>query len=192
MIRRLLAIVFVTAAVLPVHAQEAAHEGGLSPFAGNVGNAVWTLGIFVLVVIVLGKFAWGPILALLQQREEFIHKALADAKRDRDEAELRLKEYAAKIQSAHMEAAGIIEGARRDADRLREDLHKKAKAEAETVIQNAERQITLQTQRAIQEIRREAVDLSVAIASKIIQRNLSKEDNDRLIQEALRQVEGRH
>ena len=147
--------------------------------------------IFVIVVVVLGKFAWGPVLGLLQQREEFIHRALADAKQDRDEAEARLKEYAAKLQSAHAEAATIVEDARRDAERLREELRQRAKSEAEKLIANAERQIQLETSRALEQIRREAVDLSVMIASKIIQRNLSKEDNERLIDEALKQVEGR-
>ena len=189
MIQRLIATAILTVAALPAQAQEHAPEGvALTPFAGNVGNAIWTLAIFLLVVAILGKFAWGPVLALLQERERFIHKSLADAKRDRDEAEARLKEYAAKIQTARAEAGVIVEEARRDAERLREDLKQRARAEADTMIQNAERQISLQTQRAIQEIRREAVDLSVAIASKIIQRNLTKEDNQRLIDEAIRQV----
>jgi F-type H+-transporting ATPase subunit b len=92
------------------------------------------------------------------------------------------------VQSARAAAAAIVEEARRDAEKLREDLKQRARTEADTMVQNAERQITLQTQRAIQEIRREAVDLSVAIASKIIQRNITKEDNQRLIDEAIRQV----
>jgi len=189
MIQRLIATAILTLAALPAQAQEHAPEAAaLSPFAGNVGNAIWTLAIFLLVVIILGKFAWGPVLALLQERERFIHKSLADAKRDREEAEARLREYAAKIQTARAEAGAIVEEARRDAERLRDDLKQRARTEAETMIQNAERQISLQTQRAIQEIRREAVDLSVAIASKIIQRNLTKEDNQRLIDEAIRQV----
>ena len=190
MIQRLVLVTAVlTLAALPAQAQEHAADGtALSPFAGNVGNAIWTLAIFLLVVIILGKFAWGPVLALLQEREQFIHKSLADAKRDREEAEARLKEYAAKIQTARAEAGAIVEEARRDAERLRDDLKQRTRAEADTMIQNAERQIQLQTQRAIQEIRREAVDLSVAIASKILQRNLTKEDNQRLIDEAIRQV----
>ena len=189
MIQRLIATAILTFAALPAQAQEHAPEGvALTPFAGNVGNAIWTLAIFLLVVAILGKFAWGPVLALLQERERFIHKSLADAKRDRDEAEARLKEYAAKIQAARAEAGAIVEEARRDAERLREDLKQRARTEADTMIQNAERQIGLQTQRAIQDIRREAVDLSVAIASKIIQRNLTKDDNQRLIDEAIRQV----
>jgi F-type H+-transporting ATPase subunit b len=167
----------------------AAQETALNPFSGNVGNAIWTLAIFVLVAVVLGKFAWGPVLTLLQERERFIHKALSDARHERHEAEAKLKEYTDKLQAARNEAAGLIEQARKDSDRLREDLRQKAQGEAESIMRNAERQIDLQTQRALQQIRHEAVDLSVMIASKLLQRNLSKEDNDRLIAEALSQVE---
>ena len=76
-----------------------------------------------------------------------------------------------------------------DGDRLREEIKQKARAEADHIFKNAERQIQLETSRALQQIRREAVDLSVMIASKLIQRNLTKEDNEKLIEEALQQVE---
>ena len=187
--KKLLIVAVLALTALPIHAAEDAPA--LSPFAGDLGNAIWTLGIFVIVIVVLGKFAWGPVLGLLKQREDFIHRALSDAKRDRDEAEARLKDYAAKLQSAHAEAATIIEETRRDGEKLREDLRQRARAEADKLMANAERQIQLQTSRALEQIRREAVDLSVMIASKIIQRNISKEDNERLIDEALRQVESR-
>jgi F-type H+-transporting ATPase subunit b len=75
---------------------------------------------------------------------------------------------------------------------LREEIRQKARSEADLIVKNAERQIQLETSRAIEQIRHEAVDLSVMIASKIIQRNLTKEDNERLIDEALRQVQARH
>jgi len=187
--QRLLAVGFLAMTVFSLTAAAQEHEVQLSPFAGNVGNAVWTLAIFVIVVIALGKFAWGPVLALLQQREEFIHKSLSDAKRDRDEAEARLNEYAAKLQSAQREAVGIIEEARRDAGRLREELRERARTEADNIIKNAERQIQLETSRALQQIRKEAVDLSVTIASKLLQRNISKDDNEKLIDDALKQIE---
>jgi F-type H+-transporting ATPase subunit b len=184
-----IAVLAFTALSLPAAAQE--HEAvALSPFAGDLGNAIWTLVIFLVVVLLLGKFAWGPVLGLLRQREEFIHKSLSDAKRDRDEAEARLKDYAAKLQSAQAEALTIVEGARRDGERLREELRQRAKTEADTQIANAQRQIQLETTRALQQIRHEAVDLSVAIASKLLQRNITKEDNEKLIDEALRQIDG--
>jgi F-type H+-transporting ATPase subunit b len=184
--KKLLTIALFALTAIPL---QAAEETTLSPFAGNVGNALWTLIIFVIVVAILGKFAWGPILSLLKQREDFIHKSLSDAKRDRDEAEARLKEYGARLQSAQAEAVGIIEEARRDAERLRQELRERARSEADTMIKNAERQIELQTTRAVQQLRQEAVDLSVTIASKILQRNISKEDNEKLIADALRQIE---
>jgi len=184
--KKLLTVAFLALAALPLYAAE---EAPLSPFAGNVGNAVWTLAIFLIVVVVLGKFAWGPVLALLQERERFIHKSLSDAKHDRDQAEARLKDYAAKLQTAQAEAVAIIEEAKRDAERAREELKQRARTEADNMVRNAEKQIEMQTTRAMQQIRQEAVDLSVTIASKLLERNISKADNEKLIADALKQIE---
>ena len=104
----------------------------------------------------------------------------------------RLQQESAQIiREARVEADAIIGRSRADAERLREEMRQKAREESEGIIRNAERQIQLETTRALQQIRHEAVDLSVMIASKIIQRNLSKEDNERLIDEAIKQVESR-
>jgi F-type H+-transporting ATPase subunit b len=190
--QRLTACATLILTALPAAAFAAEESGGgLSPFAGNVGNAIWTLVIFVLVVIILGKFAWGPILGLLKAREDFIHDALSAAKREKEAAEASLKEYTEKLRAARMEADSIITQSREDAARLRDEMRQKAKAEAEGIVRTAERQIQLETARALQQIRAEAVDLSIMIASKLLQRNLSKEDNERLIDDALRQVEAR-
>src|SRR5262249_44569208 len=89
-----------------VSAQE--HETALSPFSGNVGNALWTVVIFALVVLVLGKFAWGPILDQLKTRENFIHDALNAAKQQKEAAEASLKEYTEKLRAARVEAESII------------------------------------------------------------------------------------
>ena len=186
--QRFLASVLLALSVIHLHAAEEAPAAALSPFAGNVGNAIWTLGIFLIVVLVLGKFAWGPILSMLQQREQFIHRSLVEAKRDREEAESRLKEYTLKLQQAQADAVKIIEEARRDSERFREELRQKARAEAEGILTSAQHQIQTETARALQQIRHEAADLSVAIASKLIQRNLSKDDNQRLIDEAIAQL----
>ena len=82
----------------------------------------------------------------------------------------------------------IITRSRGDAERLREEMKQKARAEADGIVKNAERQIQLETARAVQQIRTEAADLSVAIASKLIRKNITKEDNEKLIQEALDQL----
>ena len=123
-----------------------------------------------------------PLTEREQQALEQMHEA--------QEQGSTLKDYAAKLQTAQAEALTIVEGARRDGERLREELRQRARAEADAQLANAQRQIQLETTRALQQIRHEAVDLSVAIASKLLQRNISKQDNEKLIDEALRQIDG--
>src|SRR5262245_21488484 len=155
------------------------------------GLFIWTILVFLVLLFALAKFAWRPLLAALESRQNAIKKSLDDAAQAKVELE-RLHEQSAQIiREARVEAESIIGKSRADAERLRAELKEKARAEADAVVRNAERQIQLETTRALQQIRTEAVDLSVMIASKIIQRNLSKEDNERLIEEALKQVGSR-
>lgn len=155
------------------------------------GLFIWTIITFLVLVTALAKFAWGPLLRALDVRQQAIRGALDDAQQAKLELERLEQESAQIIRKARTEAEAIITRSRADGDRLREELRQKARAEAEGIARTAERQIQLETARALQQIRAEAVDLSVQIASKIIQRNLTKEDNERLIADALRQVEGR-
>ncbi len=153
------------------------------------GLFIWTIITFLVLLGLLAKFAWGPLLAALDSRQEAIRKSLDDAQRARQELEQLQQESARIVAQARVEAEDVIARSRSDAERLREDIKQKAKAEADGIVKNAERQIQLETTRAIRQIRNEAIDLSVMIASKILQRNISKEDNQRLIDEALQQIE---
>ena len=153
------------------------------------GLFIWTILTFLVLLTLLAKFAWGPLLQALESRQDSIRKSLDDAHKAEQELERLHQESAQIIRQARVEADGIITRSRGDAERLREEMRQKARGEADAIVKNAERQIQLETTRALQQIRTEAVDLSVMIASKIIQRNLSKEDNERLIDEALRQVQ---
>ena len=154
------------------------------------GLFIWTILTFLVLLALLAKFAWRPLLEALETRQNAIRKSLDDAQQARAELERLNQESAAIVNRARAEADQIIVRSRADAERLREDMKQKARAEAEAVIKNAERQIQLETARALQQIRTEAVDLSVMIASKLIQRNLTREDNERLIEEALKHVQG--
>ena len=156
------------------------------------GLFIWTIITFLVLLAALAKFAWRPLLQALDTRQEGIRKALDDAQLAKQELE-RLEQEAAQImRRARADAEAVITQSRADADRLREEMRQKARSEADGIVRNAERQIQLETARALQQIRHEAVDLSVMIASRIIQRNLTKEDNDKLIADALQQVDGRH
>jgi F-type H+-transporting ATPase subunit b len=156
------------------------------------GLFIWTILTFLVLVALLGKFAWRPLLLALESRQESIRKSLDDAQKAKQELERLHAESAEIIRQSRVEADAIVTRSRGDAERLREEMKQKARAEADAIVKNAERQIQLETGRAVQQIRREAVDLSVMIASKLLQRNLTKEDNERLIEEALKQVEPRH
>ena len=155
------------------------------------GLFIWTIVTFLVLLALLAKFAWRPLLQALETRQQAIRKSLDDAQQAKQELERLNAESAQIIARSRVEADAIISQSRSDGDRLREEIRQKARAEADRIVKSAERQIQLETTRALEQIRHEAVELSVMIASKIIQRNLTREDNERLIDEALKQVEDR-
>ena len=155
------------------------------------GLFIWTILTFLILVSLLTKFAWRPLLQALDRRQNLIKDSLDKADQARVELE-RINSEAAKIlDSARVEADAIVSKGRLAGERLREELKEQAREESATLVKNAERQIELETARALQQIRQEPVDLSLSIASKVIGRNLSKDDNERLIEDALKQIESK-
>lgn len=169
----------------PATVLAAEHGGGESPFAGDLGNALWTVVIFVCVLVVLGKFAWGPILGALQKREQFIHNSLAQAKRDREQAEQTLKEYEEKLHAARAEATAIVEEGRRDADEVRRREEAKAKEEAERMLERARREIGVATETAVSELYSLSSKLATDVAARVIGKELTGPDHERLLSEAI-------
>ena len=153
------------------------------------GLYIWTIIIFLGLVWSFNKLAWKPLKATLESREHSIQKALDDARQARQELEKVNAESQRLLNEARTQAESILSQTREDAGRFREELRQKAQADAQNIVKNAERQIEMETSRALQQIRRDAIDISVAIASKLLQRNVSKEDNERLIEETFRQLE---
>lgn len=175
----------------PVAAFAAGGEGGgaANPFAGDIGNALWTLIIFVIVLVVLGKFAWGPILGALQKREEFIRNSLAQAKHDRDEAQRVLKEYSDRINAARAEASAIVDEGRRDADVLRHKIEETAKTEAQAMVERSKREIGIATDTAVKQLYSLSAKLATDMASKIIRKELNPKEHERLVSEAIDDLE---
>lgn len=186
MIKRALFALVVLALAIPALAAEAEH-GSEAPslFAGDLGNSFWTLLIFVLVLAVLGKFAWGPILNTLQAREAFIREALETAKRDRDAAEARLREYEARLAQARAEATAIVEEGRRDAVVVKQRIEEDAQREADKRLERAKREIQIATETATKELYLLSARLATDMAGKMIGRELTPQDHERLIAESL-------
>ena len=155
----------------------------------DLGLYIWTIVTFLLLLWAFNKLAWKPLKGILQAREDTIRKSLDDARQAREEMQRLKNESAQILAGARAEADTIIARTRDDASRFRDELKVKAQAEAATIVKNAEQRIEMETARALQQIRAEAVEFSVAIASKILQRNVSKEDNERLIEDTFRQLE---
>ncbi len=155
------------------------------------GLFFWTIAVFVILLTLLRKFAWMPLLNALEERQAGIRESLDDA----DTAKRELAEVQEKAEAligrARIDANSILGEARADGTRLREEMKQRAQAEAQSIVESAQRQIQLERDRAVAQIREEAVDLSLAIASKLIRRNLTKADNESLIDDALKQVESR-
>jgi len=186
----LLAALTLTIAALPALAAEGAGEAQPSLFAGDLGNSVWTILIFVLVLVILGKYAWGPILSTLQTRESFIHEALAKAKADRDAAEARLKQYEERLAGARAEATAIVDEGRRDAEVVKRKIEAAAKVEADKMIDRARREIQIATVTATRELYDLSARLATDMAARVIGRELSAKDHERLIAEAIDGLSG--
>lgn len=151
----------------------------------DIGLYFWTIFTFLLLLFLLKKFAWTPLLAALERREKTIAGAVEDARKAKEELERVQQDAAQLLVQARREAEGIVSRARSDAERFRDEMQKKAADDAAGIVRNAERRIQQETSKAIEQLRHEAVDLSVAIASKLLRRNVSKEDNEQLIRDVV-------
>jgi len=178
----------VLSAVLaaPALAQEQAPRADL--LAPNLGLMAWTLIIFIILAIVLSKFAFGPITASVRAREQALEEAINAAKRDREEAAALLAEHRAALDASRGEAQKLIAEARGTAERVRADLVEQAHAEQASLLARARQEIENEKVRAIVELRREAVDLAILGAGKVIERNLDQASNRQLVENFLASV----
>ena len=153
------------------------------------GTYIWTILVFIGLLLAANKLFWKPLMEAVRNREETIRKSLDDARQAKEELARLNVESQRILAEARKQADVILSETRADASRFRDEQKQKAQAEAAGIVRNAEKQIELETARAVQLIRKEAVDLSVAIASKILQRDVTPQDNDRLIEETFRELD---
>ncbi len=186
---RLLSWSLLAAALaLPALASESgAAENNI--FNADVGNFVITLLIFGAVVLILGKFAWKPILNVLHEREETIRSSLESAKREREQAARLLADYEAQLAKARTEATEIVAEGRRDAEVLRGKLKEDAHKEADELIARAKREIQLATDSARKELHDEVSELAVRVAGGILRKKLEPADHRDLVAESLKEMQ---
>lgn len=167
-----------------------AAEGGgkvnlLSP---NGGVMFWTLLIFILLLIVLSRFAFKPLIAAVEAREHALEAAIASAQRDREEAATLLAEQRANLDASRAEAQRFVAEGRATAEKVRLSMLEETKAAQQELLDRARRDIDGEKSRAIAELRREAVDLALAGAGKLIAKNLDDAGNRKLVEDFLASI----
>lgn len=182
---RALTLVAVTA--MPAFASEAeAPKGGLLSPAG--GLMFWTLVVFGVLFFVLSKFAFKPILAAVEEREQSLRDAMDQAKADRHLAAELLAEQKAALEAARNDAQKIIVDGRATAEKMRADLLEHTRVQQADMLERAKRDIDAEKHNAIAELRREAVDLAIAGAGKVIEKNLDDASNRALVDKYLSSI----
>ncbi len=167
----------------------AAEEGGkpnlLSP---NYGVMFWTLLIFIVLLFVLSKYAFKPLIAAVEAREEALEAAITAARTDREAAAKLLAEQQQALDAARAEAQRYIAEGRATSEKLRASMLEETKVAQQELLERARRDIEGEKVRAIAELRREAVDLALAGASKLISRNLDDASNRKLVEDFLASI----
>jgi F-type H+-transporting ATPase subunit b len=184
LIRSLAILALAPAALL---AQEAP-EGTRTFMKPDTGLMVWTLAIFILLMFVLSRYAFGPITAAVRAREKALEDAIEGAKRDRDAAAKLLQEHQAAIDAARGEAQKIIADGRAVGEKMRTDMIEQTRKEQQDMLERARREIGSEKDKAIMQLRREAVDLALAGASKVIEQNLESQKNRQLVESYLASI----
>ena len=170
----------------PVFAAEPGAKADL--LAMNYGLMFWTLVIFVILLVVLSKFAFGPITAAVEAREKALQEAIDAARRDREEAARLLAEHRANLDASRAEGQKLITDARAAAERVRAELVEQAHAEQARMLERARAEIAAEQAKAIAELCREAVDLAILGAGKVIGQNLDRAANRKLVESFLASV----
>jgi F-type H+-transporting ATPase subunit b len=171
-------------------AQVAPEESGQSGdlLSPNGGLMFWTLITFVIVLVILGRFVFPKITAAVEAREKALEEAIEGAKRDREAAAQALAEQQRQIEAARNEAQKIIVEGRQIGDKLRAQMIEETHQQQQQMLERARTEIGREKEQAIAELRREAIELAIAGASKVIERNLDDQSNRKIVESFLSSI----
>ena len=191
---RILSLVFflLLGVILMLPSMAAAQEHGAgdspNPLEIRYDTALWALVVFVLLLVILRKTAWEPILEGLQKREDTIKSAVEEAKRAHEETKRVTAEFQREMAQKMAEIPKILEEARRDAEQLKEEMRTQSAKEIQTERQRLRREIETAKDQALHELWNQAAQLATLISAKAIGRHISEEDHRRLIDETVAEL----
>jgi F-type H+-transporting ATPase subunit b len=161
----------------------------LELFKIDPGLFVWAVVTFLVLLFLLYKYAFGPLMKLQKARQDQIHQSILDAENLRDEASQLLSDYKKQLAQARGEADSIVERARKAGEAGKAEILEEARVQAEAQLARARQQIERDTNQALQKIREEAADLAVTATAKVARSSLSEADQLRLIKEAINEID---
>ena len=186
---RITAGLFALSAIVPsVLWAQGGGEGGGGLYDINTGLSFWTLVVFAILVFVLGKYAWGPILGAVEAREKGIQFALDEAASRNEEAAKLLAEHKEQLADARRQANELIAEGKAAGDTVRRDIEEKAREEAQAIVERARAEIVRERDAAIDMLRKESVDLALAAASHLMHENLDQAKDRQLVERYLSEM----
>jgi F-type H+-transporting ATPase subunit b len=186
---RLLIWVFALLVAFPglLFAQQES-EGGGGLYDINTGLSVWTLVVFVSLLLILKKYAWGPIVDAVDSREKGIQAAIDGAAELNAEAAKLLEEHREQMADARRQVSEILAEAKVAGERVRKELEEKARTEAQGIVERALAEIERERDGALETLRRESVDLALAAASQLMQESFDQETDRQLVERYLNEL----
>ena len=188
-----LVAVCLLASAAPLMAAEAPDSGEASsplyPTKQGIITGIVTIVIFAILVAVLGKYAWGPIVKGLKAREEKIRKEIAEAEAARARAEATLREYTQQLATAEQKVRDMLSKAATDGEKLAAQIRTHAQSEAEETRERALKDIESAREQALSEIYEQTADLATRVAEKILRRNLNPDDQRNLVNQSLQEMQ---
>ncbi|HEY5528322.1 MAG TPA: F0F1 ATP synthase subunit B [Thermoleophilia bacterium] len=158
-------------------------------FEINPGLFIWSVITFLILVAVLYKYAFNPLMKLQKERQDEIHQSIVGAEQLRNEAQELLANYKRQMAEARHESEAILERARKLGETSKADILEEARVQAETTLARAREQIERDTSQALQKIREEVADLTIAATEKVTRKSLTAGDHLQLIQEAIDEID---
>lgn len=175
-------------ALLPAGTLLAAADEGGTPYPGDLGQAVATLLIFVALLVILGKYAWKPIVTQLQRREDDIVAKIDEARKRQAEADELAREYSDKLQHIELKVDEMIAEGRKNAEKQRKDILAATHEEAQQTLHRAQEDIAAATRAARRDLQSETARLAADLAEQFLTETLSAADQDRLFEQSTRQL----
>jgi F-type H+-transporting ATPase subunit b len=188
----LLLVVSVFLALSPMATAQEHGGGSPNPLEIRYDTALWAIVVFLILLVVLRKTAWEPILEGLQKREDSIRNAIEEAKRAREETQRVTAQFQAEMAQKMAEIPKIMEEARREAEQLKDEMRTQSAKEIQDERQRLRREIDTAKDQALHELWNQAAQLATLISAKAIGRHISEEDHRRLIDETLAELSQNH